>query len=388
MSRLLSLVLASLLVIGCSSSGKKEDLMKPAKLVKFKASAKMSGEWSRLAGTGQDKRYSRFVPALSDDRIFVCDVEGKVFAFDALTGNKVWKVDLDVEVSAGLFYDRGRLLLGTYDAGVIALNAENGSLLWKGKASSEVSALPVSNGLVVVAQSIDGQVFGMDAETGEKKWSFDHPVPVLTLRGAATPVFYSDLVILPFESGQLVALKANEGSSVWEARVGQPKGVTELERIVDVDSSPLVIGDSLYAATFQGSLAAFSPAQGQPIWKQSVSTYQDLVYSQGKVYVSAEDSTVFAFDSTTGEKVWENNQLFRRDLTAPTVVGDYIAVIDFEGFLHLLNQDDGSFAYRFKPVGDKYRSPLISKNNMLYILADEGRLTAYELKQPKTKKTN
>ncbi len=387
MRRLLVVILAGFLVIGlvigCATKDKKDSAMKSAKLVKFKTSAKLKRVWSKSAGTGQDKRYSRFVPAVTSERIYVSDVEGKVFAFNAKTGKSIWKVKLDTDVSAGVSVEGDQVYLGTYNGNVIALNAHDGSRLWEAKASSEVMAVPVSNGSVVVAQSIDGQVFGFDAQSGEKKWSFDHVVPVLTLRGAATPIFVSDLVILPFENGQLVALKALEGSSVWEARVGQPKGATELERIIDVDSSPLVVGDTLYAATFQGSIAAFSASEGRPLWKNPVSSYQDLAYSQSKLFVSEEDSAVVAFNSISGDKVWENELLHRRDINAPAIIGDYVAVIDKKGYLHLLKQDDGEFAYRFKPLGNRFRSPMVSMNAMLYVLADNGRLSAYKLKPRK-----
>lgn len=373
-------LLASVVFAGCASKDKKDDPMEPAKLVKFETSAKLKKVWSRKAGDGQDKRYSRFVPAVTRSAVYIADVDGRVYAFDALKGKRIWKTSLKKDISAAISEADGQLYLGTYDGEIIALNAENGDVLWEKQASSEISSIPTSNGRIVVAQSIDGGVMGLNAKDGEKVWTFDHPVPILTLRGAASPVFAGQKVLLPFESGQIVALSASEGVSLWEARVGQPKGSTELDKIVDVDSSPLVIGQTIYAATYQGSIGAFEEGQGRPMWKKPLSTYTDLAYDSGKVFASSEDSTVYAFNSINGNEEWRNELLHRRDIKAPAVIGDYVAVIDKKGYLHLLKQEDGSFAYRFKPSGDDFRSPMISANSMLYILADNGRITAYKLK--------
>ena len=383
MIQLLRLTLLFLVCFGfsaCSSNKDKAESLIPAKLVDFDATTKLEKVWSVSAGSGQDKRYSRFVPIVLGDAVYVADSKGQVFAYNKESGKRLWKVKLDVRTGGALGGHGTVLLLGTYDAEVIALSVLDGAEIWRADASSEILAPPAANDDVAVAQTIDGRVFGYDILTGKNLWSYDHSTPVLTLRGTATPVISGTQVVVAFDNGQLISLAAADGSLAWDARVSQPKGRTELERIVDIDGTPLVEGGLVYAGNYQGNIAAFARAKGRMLWRQELSTHQSLVASSGKIFASAEDSSVAAYDASSGALLWNNKELFLRNVGAPAVIDDYIAVIDKKGYLHLMQQSDGAFAYRFKPKGDGFRSPIVSSNDQIIVLSDDGALTSYRLK--------
>ena len=268
-TRLLCLT-ACVLLAACSSNDEKKAL-KPAELVDFEATIALKKVWGAKAGSGQDVRYTRFVPAVDDTSVYAADVDGGIFAFDKNTGKRKWRVSTDYLTSGAINVFDGVLTLGTYDAHVVALSAQTGETLWSTEVSSEILAPPANNGQVVVAQTIDSRVFALDSKTGELRWSYDHTTPVLTLRGTSTPVIASSQVLVAFDNGQIISLSSSDGTQAWEARVSQPKGRTELERIVDIDGTPLVDGGMLYAATYHGTLAAFSRVQGRMIWQQDVS---------------------------------------------------------------------------------------------------------------------
>lgn len=377
-TRLLCLV-ACVLLAACSSNDEKKAL-KPAELVDFDATIALKKLWGAKAGSGQDVRYTRFVPAVDDTTVYAADVDGGIFAFDKQTGKRKWRVSTDYPTSGAINVFDGVLTIGTYDARVIALSAQTGETLWSTDVSSEILAPPANNGQVVVAQTIDSRVFALDSKTGELRWSYDHTTPVLTLRGTSTPVMASSQVLVAFDNGQIISLSNSDGAQTWEARVSQPKGRTELERIVDIDGTPLVDGGMLYAATYHGTLAAFSRTQGRMVWQQDLSSHQNLSISKGRIFASTEEDSVVAFDAASGAILWKNDQLFLREIGAPAVLGDYVTVIDSSGYMHILSQQTGEFVYRFKPSGDGFRSPMVSYDDRLLVLSDDGVLSSYKIK--------
>jgi len=379
MRLVLPLLLAGVVLASCSSNDEKDAEMEVAKLVKFESSMKMERLWSSSAGSGKHRKYARFVPAIFGDKIFTADTQGAVFAFELDSGKRTWKVSTDHKISGAVSAGSGLVLFGTLDGQVVALDSSTGEELWVADASSEILAAPATNGSVVVAQTIDARIFAFDAKTGEQRWSYDHLSPVLSLRGTSSPVVTSTQVIAAFDNGQIVSFAATDGSRSWDARVSQPKGKTDLERIVDIEGSPVVNGGLVYAGSYQGNVVAISRGQGNLIWKKGLSTYQNLAVANGKVFVSTDRSRVIAYNSANGDVLWQNEQLLNRGVNAPAVIGDYVVVVDNTDRMHVLSQQDGSFAYRFSPSGDGFRSAMVSHLGKLYILSDDGTLSSYQV---------
>lgn len=372
------MALLAVAMSGCALFGD-EDALKPAELVEFEPSLKLERLWTTRTGAGQDARYTRFIPAFADERIFVADYKGRVVALNRNNGKKLWQQKTDLPVSGALGAGAGMVLLGTYKGDVVALSQEDGSELWRAKASTEILAPPQTNGQVVVAQTIDGKLFAYDASTGEQRWSYDHTLPILTFRTTARPLITENRLYVGFDNGQLLSFNPENGVSGWSVRVGQPQGRSDLDRVVDVDASPLLVDSFVYTAAYQGSVIAVSRGTGRIIWKQDASTAHDIAYGNGHVYATLDDSRVVAYSGTSGSVAWQNDQMLRRGLSAPAAFDNYVAVIDDEDYMHVLSQTDGSFAQRFKPPGSGFRSPMMVVDDVLYVLSDNGRLTAYRV---------
>ncbi|MDN3639265.1 outer membrane protein assembly factor BamB [Simiduia curdlanivorans] len=377
MNRLLALF--AVLFLGACSSTDEIDI-EPKELEDFAPKVKLQELWSVSVGAGQDERYSRFVPAIEGDTIYAVDVEGEVFAFDKNKGKEQWSVELDQAISAGVGLSARALLLGSYKGEIIALSKQDGSELWRTVLSSEVVSEPTASAGVVVATTNDGRLYGLDGESGEIKWFFESVQPVLTLRGTSAPVVRGDVVIAGFDNGKVFAFDIHTGLIQWEQRVAVPKGKTELERIVDIDGTPFLAGDILYAVSYQGRLMAFTSATGRPLWAEEASSVQGPAADYSQVYIAGEQDKVQAFSSATGVKVWENNDLLRRKLSPPAVLGSYVAVADLEGYLHLLDKDTGVMAARTSVDGDGVRARMLVENDILYILGTGGELSAWRLK--------
>lgn len=378
MLRSVAIVTAALLIGACSSNDEKN--IKPVKLVDFDKTVDVKYDWSQGVGEGAGEYYQIFTLGLSADNIVAVDHEGRLEKFDLDSGKTIWRNKLGAPVTGGVGVSGGNIYLGSEAGEVIALDDE-GEEQWKTVLSSEVLSAPQRGGNVVIAQTLDGQVFGLNAETGEEIWAYNISMPALTLRGTGSPVIAGSSAIVGFSSGKLVALDINDGVKLWEQRVALAQGRSELDRVIDIDGSPLLVGEILYAVSYQGRLVALNRSNGRILWAQEESSINNMSASHGKVYVSNAEGVVKAYNATSGDLVWTNDQMLRRKLNAPQAVGDYVSVADFEGYLHVLNHEDGSLMGRRKIDGDGVRSPMVATDDTLYIYGNSGKLAAVSIEQ-------
>lgn len=370
---------------GCSTIGgwfssDDDDATAPAKLVDFEPTVKIRELWSEGVGDGQGDGLYKLQPVISGDVIYAASADGEVEAIRRSDGDSLWDTDLDISLSGGVGVYGDALFVGTADGVVLKLSATDGSVLWSTHLQGEVLAPPQSNGRVVVAQTQDGKVQGLAFDDGHRLWTYDSDVPVLTIRGTSTPLINGNSVYVAFANGRVLAFNIDTGGVLWEVRVAIPQGRSEIDRIVDIDGSMALAGNELYAASYQGRVVAIDTTSGRKMWQKDMSTYTGVSQGFGNVYVSDEDGTVSAFYRNGQGLRWQQDGLVYRGLSRPTPVSSYIAVVDFEGYLHLLSQVDGEFAGREHVGGDGARANILADGNVLYVFTNEGDLVAYEIK--------
>lgn len=374
-----ALLALALMAVGCSSNSKKE--LPPAELTDFKQEVVLQKAWSHSVGDGQGDTWNMLVPAIDGDRIYAGDVTGEVVALDRLTGAKLWEKDLDLPVSGAVGVGYGLLTVGTVRGEVVALDSSTGEEKWRARVSSEVLAPPANNGNIVVVQTQDDRVIGLDAYTGEQRWIYESTPAVLTLRGTSAPIVTNRLAIAGLSTGKVVALDISNGVPVWEQRIAVPQGRSELERVVDIDGGLLLSGNTLYVASYQGRVAGLDLDSGRVLWQRDASSYAGVAQGFGSVYVSLASGTVEGVDERSSSALWSNESLARRQLSAPEVFSSYVAVGDFEGYLHLLSQVDGRFVARERIDSDGLRARPLVVGDMIYVYGNSGKLEALTIKQ-------
>lgn len=372
-------------------------------LVDFKETLDLDKVWSHGIGEGQNKGFSSLTPALDGDAIYAVDYEGLVVAMNSQTGKKLWKrkvnesseglwakaknffyaADPNRQIVGGIAAENGLLLVATYAGEVMALSKETGDELWRKQLPGEVVSAPRTNGSVVAAQTVNGKLFALDAKTGEQLWFYDNPPPVLTLRGTPSPIVTDTAIYTGFSNGRVMAFNPANGLILWEQRIASPKGRSELERMVDIHSSPIIKDGVIYVGTYQGRISALARGTGKPLWGQDGSTSENVALSSDMLFVAHADGKLVAYNSTTGEQLWSNEKMLRRLLNGPQVFGDYVAVVDFEGYMHIVNQSDGEFVARVKVDGHGARAPMLTDGETLYVYTNSGKLMAYRAEKDK-----
>lgn len=358
------------------------DPRKPNELLPLKTSLDKHVIWEVDTGVGTDGHRVNLQPVIIDDAsIVVADREGLVELRSLESGKLIWDKELDIPLSAAVGVGDFNLYVGSSNGYIVALSQEDGSVIWKVSVPSEVLAIPQADGSIVVVRTIDGQVIGLDEDTGEQHWSYKQPVPALSLRGTSTPALFQGAAICGFARGRLVALRVEDGLPIWQTIVAIPTGRSELDRMVDLDADPVIDDETIFVASYQGGVSALLLASGEPLWQQTeVSVQSGITLDWQALYVSDENGDVWVLNRKNGNTFWKQDALHFRELTTPALYRDTLVVGDFEGYLHWLSQEDGKLLDR-KKISDQriFAKPLVH-DDVLYIYASDGELTAMTVK--------
>jgi len=373
--RLLPLIIlvGSLLLSGCSDD---EDFYAPDPLVDIDNQFKSHVVWSTSVGSGQDDLSVKIPPVYAYGKIYAVDAFGVVAAIDPKNGRKIWSKDFDLPIAGGPAVANKILAFGTSQGEVYALNAETGEKLWQAQVSSEIISTPAVGDGYVVVRTTDGKIFAFDGSSGEQKWFYDESIPSLTLRGNSSPVIFGGGVMAGFSNGKLAVFILENGQLAWEKRIATAIGGSEIQRLVDIDLQPQVVGSSIYIGSFNGNLASLNYRNGEFNWQRELSTYRDLAVGDLLLFATHENSYVSAVNRSNGVIIWTQKDLHRRQLTAPAVVDGYVVVADFEGYLHWISQKTGKIVSRTSIDSSGFSSRPLVIDNTLILYSKDGSLYA------------
>ncbi len=359
-------IVASLALAGCASSDTRND---PAELTQYTPTVSPSVGWRVPVGSGTT--YG-FAPAIVGDSVFAASRDGKVARIDANQGATVWNRQVADELSAGVGSDGSTVAVVTPEGEVIALDA-NGEVKWRAQASSEVSVVPWVGDGVVVVRAGDYRVQAFNAANGERIWNVQRPGPALALRAPSRMNQIQGLVLAGMPGGRLMAIEPGSGAVVWEGVVAVPRGASDLERVNDVVGIPVVRGDLLCAAAYQGRVTCFNAKEGgRTIWANNLSSIVGMNADDVRAYVPDNRDRVHAYELQDGDTVWMQDALRNRRLTEPGVVGSWVVVGDLDGYVHAMSGTTGELSGRLNVGGGAISAPVQSMSGGALVQAGDS----------------
>lgn len=371
------------LLSGCSLFSGEEDVVKMAPLPKVENQFEPQEAWSTSVGNGIGDFYSNLHPAWQDGTVYAADRFGIVKALDAADGKEKWKVNLSGDngffakntpalLSGGITAAGEHIYIGSERAQVYALNSSDGSVAWQTKVAGEALSRPVvSDGLVLIHTS-NGMLQGLDQSSGVVKWTVNLDMPALSLRGESAPAVAFGGAIVGGDNGRVSAVILNQGQIIWQQRISQPSGATEIDRLSDVDTTPVIVNGVVYALAYNGNLTALDLRSGQILWKREIGSVKDFIVDAGRIYLVDQDDRIVALNADGGVTLWRQSDLLHRNLTSPVLYNGYIVVGDSEGYLHWLNTDDGRFVAQQKVDGSGLQTEPVVASDKLLIQAKNG----------------
>ncbi|WMY75482.1 outer membrane protein assembly factor BamB [Buttiauxella selenatireducens] len=380
---LISLTLLS----GCSLFSGEEDVVKMSPLPTVENQFEPEKSWSTSVGSGIGDFYSNLHPAWQDGNIYAADRRGTVKAINADDGKEVWSIDLSEKtnfyssnlpalLSGGVTVEGAHLYVGSEKAQVYALNTSDGSIAWQSKAAGEVLSRPVvSEGLVLVHTS-NGQLQAFDEADGAVKWTVNLDMPALSLRGESAPAVAFGAAIVGGDNGRVSAVLMKQGQLIWQQRISQATGATEIDRLSDVDTTPVIVNGVVYALAYNGNLTALDLRSGQVMWKRELGSVNDFIVDANRIFLVDQNDRVIALNADGGVTLWTQSDLLHRNLTSPVLYNGYLVVGDAEGYMHWINADDGRFVAQQKVDSSGFQTEPVVASDKLLIQAKDGTLYA------------
>ena len=337
----------------------------------FKTTATPQVVWQMSIGKAQPG----LAPAVTSAAIFAASASGTIVRVDPATGALVWRIEAGRKLSAGVGADATVIAVGTDKGDVLAFDTD-GKALWQAKVTSEVLGPPkVAEGTVVVWTG-DGRIHGLTAAEGKTRWVYQRTNPPLTIRNYAGGVVSRGGLFSGTAGGKLIAMDVASGNIGWEGNVATPKGATELERIADVTSLPVIEERQVCAVAFQGRIACFEILRGDLAWTRDVSSLTGLAIDGRFLYVADDTGAVHALDKVTGASAWKQDKLVPRHAGGAQIAGDFLLVVDPEGYVYLLDRNDGNLVGRAPTDGTAATAQPVQTGNNAVWLTEGGTLYA------------
>lgn len=378
-ARIAGLLAATLLLASCGWFSDKEEELEPKELQPFEERLKIKRLWSAKVGGGAEALLLGLRPVGDGGRIYAASYDGNVVAFDPVTGKTVWKTELDIELSAGPGTGEGSVAVVGKDGFAVVLDARDGTEQWRKFVGAEALARPLIRDDSVIIQTIDNRVQSLSLFDGRQRWEIEQSMPALTMRGASSPLIVGSLVIAGFDNGRMIAVDVDSGDIEWDSLLALPSGRSDLDRLSDIDGEIAVVGQDLYAAGYQGRIAALAAESGQVLWQREISTHVGVSADWNSVYTARTDGEVIAMSRRTGAETWRNDDLLRRLPTLPVPYRNAVAVGDFEGYLHFFSGLDGTQVARVKLSGGAISAAPVVVADRLYVQSDGGSIVAFEI---------
>lgn len=344
-----ALLLALSFLVGCASLARPEPPPPPAI-----AQNDLQQAWFfQLApGWQPGQRPERLTPQVSEGVVYVAHRLGQVAALDAMTGQLIWQQQLS-PLQAGVTLGNDRIYVIDQQGQLITLRKDNGEEVRRSAMNVAVIAPPIVNEHRMILLARDGSLRVWDLRTDSWIWIRDTEQPTLTLHGQMIPVLYDDLVIAGFANGRLVAFDFRTGEEQWALRLSNPRGANDLQRLVDIDAQPVLVNDRLYAAGYEGILAAINPRTGEFVWQDSASVLASLGTDGRSLFVAEYRGDIVSYALPSMAIQWRNQQYRGRPITAVTASSEGIVLTDRQGFVHLLDPNTGLTRGRFAMKGSQ-----------------------------------
>ncbi|MDC1288072.1 outer membrane protein assembly factor BamB [Gammaproteobacteria bacterium] len=380
MRKLSVLVLFGLLV---ACSGDKDNSEPPARLTPIENAISLKINWKLSTRASSNSAAYRLRPLISGERIYSIDTSGLVRGIDLVKGRFIWRYKSGLEPITGIGGNPQMLIVTSRDGDVAAYREIEDDLepLWSINLGSEIRATPVIADDQVFVRSVDGRLRSLSATDGSQQWQVTGRVPALSLTGNSSPLVTGEMVIAGFDDGKLIAYQRDSGKTLWETTISLPSGRTEVERLVDLDGRFVLRDGVIYVVSFQGHLAAVQAVSGDILWSRKFSSFQTIEIDENALYLSSDDSDLWAIDRRTGSAFWKQDVLHARKITAPSIIGDKLVVADYQGYLHWFNKADGMLLGRTRTTESRnHVQPLVWGESVL-TLDQQGILVSVSQRQ-------
>jgi len=368
-SRWALVVFLGIVLTACTASKPK-----PAQIAAIKADKPIQALWQFKLGS--DVSFVQSLQTVQERMVLTSD-DGKIAVVNVRNGQAVWRYELKTALNTGAGFDGDHVAVVTPNNELVLL--KDGKVLWRNRLTSQSYTHPLVAGERVFMMMADRSVLAFDLATGVRLWLQQRPGEPLVLK--------QNGVLMPFQNtllvglgGRLTAINPDNGQFKWDVPIANPRGINDLERLVDLVAKPSRVSNSVCVRAFQSQVGCVDALRGSVLWTRS-SVGSQGVDGDAKTLIGTESNgMVQAWSRTTGDRLWDSDRLKYRELTGPLFTSKGIVIGDSGGWLYLLSSTDGSLINRVQTSSDGFAStPAALADGGFVVLTRDGLLQAYQL---------
>jgi outer membrane protein assembly factor BamB len=344
-----------------------------------------------IAGSSNKQRLAA-APVVGNGTLYAVDTNGAVNAFDAATGGKRWNYQLEVskdlrnsKFGGGATYDEGKVYATSGSGDVVALDAATGAQQWRVKLPAPLRGSPTVAFNAVFVMTQDNQIVALDITDGPQLWEVTAASGDQGVFGVAAPAAGQGPVIAGYSTGELVAYRYENGRVLWSDALARTSISTSVSTLTDVDADPIIADGRVYALGQGGRMAAYELVTGQRIWELSLAGISTPVIAGEWIFTLTDDARLLAIARSTGRVRWVTQlEQFRKPKkrerpvfwTGPVLANNKLWIANSLGEVHSVDVTSGAPTL-FTKMKSPISLPPIVANQTLYILSDDGKITAF-----------
>lgn len=348
--------------------------------------------WKSSIGAGSSKNIPLMAqPVVTAAKVFTLDTKSNVRAFHNQTGELLWNSNIKPEsekesvISGGIAFAGDVLYVTSGYNEVLALNPNNGEIYWRTAISAGSRAAPtIHNGRVFIT-ALNNNAIALDAKSGKVLWEYEGVGETTGLLGAASPAADDRVIIFAFSSGDLVALRAENGSSIWSDNLSNSLRLGGMSGLSDIRGLPIINGDMVLAVSFGGKMVSVNKRNGNRLWQREISSAETPWIAGNTIYVFDKNYKLMALNVSNGEILWVSKvKKYQKATTrkglltwsGPIMAGGRLLLIGKDGRIAEFDPKTGEQLTQWSIRKNINIAPIIA-NDTLYLLTEDGSLLAY-----------
>lgn len=340
-------------------------------------------------GTGSSKEHRLLTsPVIGDQFIYTFDARGTITALDRHTGKRCFQVntrpkDENIPIGhGGLSYAKGILYVATGYAQLLAIDGSNGTILWRQPLSAPARSAPTYAEGRLFVTTVDNVITAYTATTGQILWNYTGLAENAGLLGTGSPAVYHDILIVPFSSGEVIALLVDGGRPVWGEALTTSQRADAVANIATIKAQPVIEGGQTFVVGHAGRMMVFDLQSGDIAWEKQIGGTQTPLVLGNVVYVISEKAELFALRKDDGKIIWKT--VLSSTTTngkevhwhGPLLAGGNLILANSCGTLSFVDPISGHVRQNMDVKTPIELAPLVV-DNTLYLLSDRGTLIAF-----------
>lgn len=345
--------------------------------------------WSADIGSGTtDELPLTAQPIVADGKVFTLDTESQLSAFDANSGKNIWRVNVrkkkekdDPVIGGGVSFGGGVLYVTNGYDEVLALKPADGAVFWRKKIGGPSRSAPTILDQRVFVTTLDNRMLALNAVNGEVLWEYTGTAETAGLIGSASPAAGRDIVVPVFSSGEITALRVENGSVAWSDNLSSSRRLGNLDSITDIKAHPVIDKGLVVGISFSDRLVAIDERTGARAWQREIGGSSTPWMAGNYLFVLSLNNELIALGRETGSIIWVA-KLPRFDgddpilFTGPILAGGRLFVFGSGGRVIEIKPDTGKVITEWDAGDSVLIAPVIAGGTM-YMLSEDGTLSAY-----------